>query len=380
MSVRLQRGSTITTVIAGFEIASPPPTLKFGVSGSTGGSTNIHELRLMRVTQPLDLGITKSLVSLTGNAVTYSITATNAGPNADPAARITDPGAPGVTGLSWTCTGANGGTCATAGDSGALDTSADLPVGGTVTYTISGTISFPTSPLVNVVRISPSPTFADVNAANDTATVAASLQSDLAITKTAPPSYTPGAPYAYQIDVLNNGTLPVFGARVTDLLPTGLAAEWSCEVLVPPAICHAGITRSLQDTVDLAPRSVVRYTLTLVVPPGQTGQLVNTATVEAPAGWVDANPANNSSTVTSSPAPSADLYVSKSSSPKPYVAGQTLTYTMVVTNPGPSHVTNARVQDTLPAALAGFSWTCTGCERARPAPRRRAGRETSTRT
>ena len=56
MSVRLQRGTTITTVIAGFEIASPPPTLKFGVSGSTGGSTNIHELRLMRVTQPLDPG------------------------------------------------------------------------------------------------------------------------------------------------------------------------------------------------------------------------------------------------------------------------------------------------------------------------------------
>ena len=49
----------------------------------------------------------------------------------------------------------------------------------------------------------------------------------------------------------------------------------------------------------------------------------------------------------------------RSSSPNPYVPGAPLTYTVVVTNAGPSNVTNARVQDALPAALAGFSWTCT---------------------
>ena len=39
--------------------------------------------------------------------------------------------------------------------------------------------------------------------------------------------------------------------------------------------------------------------------------------------------------------------------------GAPLTYTVAVSNVGPSDVANARVQDVLPAALAGFTWTCT---------------------
>jgi uncharacterized repeat protein (TIGR01451 family) len=36
-----------------------------------------------------------------------------------------------------------------------------------------------------------------------------------------------------------------------------------------------------------------------------------------------------------------------------------LTYTIVVSNGGPSDANGARVQDTLPPALAAFTWTCT---------------------
>src|SRR5262249_51263741 len=36
-----------------------------------------------------------------------------------------------------------------------------------------------------------------------------------------------------------------------------------------------------------------------------------------------------------------------------------LTYTLVVTNAGPSDVTDAQVQDVLPAPLASFTWNCT---------------------
>src|SRR4029077_444938 len=57
--------------------------------------------------------------------------------------------------------------------------------------------------------------------------------------------------------------------------------------------------------------------------------------------------------------PQADLAISKVSSPNPYVPGALLTYTMVVSNGGPSNVSNARVQDVLPAPRAGFGWTCT---------------------
>jgi uncharacterized repeat protein (TIGR01451 family) len=41
------------------------------------------------------------------------------------------------------------------------------------------------------------------------------------------------------------------------------------------------------------------------------------------------------------------------------VPGAPLTYTVTVSNQGPSDVSNARVQDALPPPLAGFGWTCT---------------------
>jgi uncharacterized repeat protein (TIGR01451 family) len=68
---------------------------------------------------------------------------------------------------------------------------------------------------------------------------------------------------------------------------------------------------------------------------------------------------NNSATDTNSAGPQANLANSKLSSPNPYVPGTLLTYTVMVSNAGPSNVTDARVQDTLPAALTGFSWACT---------------------
>ncbi len=58
----------------------------------------------------------------------------------------------------------------------------------------------------------------------------------------------------------------------------------------------------------------------------------------------------------------ADLSVTKSSVPDPFVPGSPLAYTAVVTNNGPADVVGASVTDTLPAPLAGFAWTCSpGC-------------------
>ena len=65
-------------------------------------------------------------------------------------------------------------------------------------------------------------------------------------------------------------------------------------------------------------------------------------------------PGNNTGTDTNPVGPQADLTISKSSSPNPYVPGTPLTYTVVVSNAGPCDVINARVQDALPAAAGGL--------------------------
>jgi uncharacterized repeat protein (TIGR01451 family) len=90
-----------------------------------------------------DLGITVSNSSAAldwGSPVTYKVVATNAGPTAVTAARLSNMLPGELSGATWTCAGANGGACGAASGSGALNTTADLPVGASVTYTVSGSV------------------------------------------------------------------------------------------------------------------------------------------------------------------------------------------------------------------------------------------------
>ncbi|NJN84120.1 MAG: DUF11 domain-containing protein [Caldilineaceae bacterium] len=53
----------------------------------------------------------------------------------------------------------------------------------------------------------------------------------------------------------------------------------------------------------------------------------------------------------------ADLGVDKNSEPKPHVPGQAITYTIVVTNAGPSSVDAITLTDNLPAAVLSPVYT-----------------------
>jgi uncharacterized repeat protein (TIGR01451 family) len=89
-----------------------------------------------------DLVITKTDGETTkapGTSVTYTITASNAGPEPVAGATVTDVIPAAITGVGWTCAGAGGGTCTAAG-AGNLSDGVDLPVGGSVTYMLTGTI------------------------------------------------------------------------------------------------------------------------------------------------------------------------------------------------------------------------------------------------
>jgi uncharacterized repeat protein (TIGR01451 family) len=55
----------------------------------------------------------------------------------------------------------------------------------------------------------------------------------------------------------------------------------------------------------------------------------------------------------------ADLAITKTDNRTTIPAGSPTTYTIVVTNNGPSDVTNASVKDTLPSQLSNVTWTCT---------------------
>jgi uncharacterized repeat protein (TIGR01451 family) len=84
---------------------------------------------------------------------------------------------------------------------------------------------------------------------------------------------------------------------------------------------------------------------------------VNTASVTAPGAIPDPVLANNTATDNDT-APTADLSVTMTDGLTVYPPGGTVTYTIVVTNNGPTQVTGANVTDTFPAEITSLIWTC----------------------
>jgi uncharacterized repeat protein (TIGR01451 family) len=183
---------------------------------------------------------------------------------------------------------------------------------------------------------------------------------DLALTKTdSPDPVTVGNNLTYTITVTNNGPNPATGVNVTDALPAG-------ETLVSVTPSQGSCTGT--STINCALGSLANggsATVTLVVTPTQTGVISNTASVAA--NEFDPNLNNNHDTqmTTVNAVPSADLSITKSDSPDPVTVGSNLTYTITVTNNGPSAATGVTMTDPLPGTVTFVSATpsqgnCTG--------------------
>src|SRR5206468_7850153 len=91
-----------------------------------------------------DLAITKTHSPSTGTpglSTTFIITVTNSGPLAVTGATVTDNFPAGISGVSWTCAASSSSSCGAASGSGNINTTVNLVVGGTATFTASGNIS-----------------------------------------------------------------------------------------------------------------------------------------------------------------------------------------------------------------------------------------------
>ena len=170
-----------------------------------------------------DLSITKTdgvTTATPGGGVTYTITASNAGPGPVLGVTVADT-FPAVLSCTWTCVGAGGGSCAASGVGSINDATVNLPVSGSVTYTATCSISSAaTGSLSNTATVSsavPDPAPAN-NSATDTDTLTPSA--DLAITKTdGVTTATPGGSVTYTITASNAGPSNATGATVADTFP-----------------------------------------------------------------------------------------------------------------------------------------------------------------
>ena len=190
---------------------------------------------------------------------------------------------------------------------------------------------------------------------------------DMTITKShSPVNFVQGSTGSYTLTATNSSLGPSANTSgtvtVTDTLPAGLTPTsatgtgWgpganTCSVVVQTVTC----TRSnvLAPTASYPP-----ITITVLVSPLAPATLTNTATV---AGGGEANTANDTATDVANVLPviDADVAITKTASPNPVRQGNTLTYTVGITNNGPATATNVTVTDTLPPQVSFVSDTTT---------------------
>ncbi len=146
---------------------------------------------------------------------------------------------------------------------------------------------------------------------------------------------------------------------MTDLLPAGMInATWTCVASGSGHCDDAGpTTGNINTTVDLPSGSSASYTVSGTIDPAFTGLLSNTATVTAPPGTID-DPADNTATDTTTIVAEVNLTVTKSDGTTTATPGADTTYTVTITNAGPSTVLGATINDALPAGATTMNWTC----------------------
>ncbi|MFE5772858.1 hypothetical protein ACFQ7O_31385 [Streptomyces sp. NPDC056485] len=369
-------GTTLAKLMSDYDVTTIagqpalPGTLKVGFAAGTGSATNIHEIGDLKINVPVDLTIGKSVNSASvpagGGPVTYTVTVSNSSANDVAGAVVRDP-VPGLTGVTWKCAAGTGGTCGQSSGSGAaLDTTADLKRGGSVTYTLTGTAPAQPTTLLNTATVTAPADRTDTNPADNTATSSATTvtaRADVAATKEAlgtGPVFA-GREFYYQITATNRGPSDTTAVDAVDVLPGPLAFVSS------PADCTAtGQIVTCPARATLAAGKDTAWTIRVRLDPAYRGDgtdLLNAATVRHAV--TDPQPANNTSPGVGPPGglapPQADLVTVKTpSDTRPVAPGETYGYTVTVTNRGPSVAREVRLSDPLVPALA-YVASADGC-------------------
>ncbi len=207
---------------------------------------------------------------------------------------------------------------------------------------------------------------ADNNLTNNEGSVGYTVESraDVSLTKVASPDpVAAGQNLTYVLTATNedNGLSTANAVTVTDTLPHGVTF-----VSAAPSVGSCGTQPVAGSTTDAGNDQLVcslgnigngvQNTITVVVRPNNAvrGQdITNTAVIAT--STTDENSGNDNASVTTHVAdPVFDLLVNKIDGVDPVAVGENTTYTITVTNSGPSVVENVVVTDTLPATMISY--------------------------
>ncbi|HEV2028613.1 MAG TPA: sortase [Candidatus Dormibacteraeota bacterium] len=290
-----------------------------------------------------DIAVAKTVSNPTpnlGTNVTFTITATDNGPNAATGVQVTDLLPAGLTFVSAAPTAGTYSSVTGVWNIGPLAN------GASATLSIVATVNT-TSPVTNTATKT-AEVEVDPNAANNSASATVTpVAADIAITKTVDnPTPNQNTNVTFTVIATNNGPSGATGVVVTDLLPAGLTfVSVATSVGTYSSVTGAWTIGALANGAN--------GTLTLVATVTGTTLVTNTATKTAE---VESDPvAGNNSASAIVTGQAADIAMFKTvSNPTPNL-GTNVTFTITATNNGPSNATGVVVTDLLPAGLTFVS-------------------------
>ena len=301
--------------------------------------------------QGIDLEVTKSVDVASpdvADTVTFTVTLTNHGPNAATGVVVGDPLPAGLTFASAT---ASAGSYATGTGAWSI---ASLTAGASAILTLKATVDAGAAgqTITNTASVAASDQI-DSDGGNDAASASLTVPAiDLAVAQGVDDT-TPdeGQTLTLLVTVVNAGPSTATGVVLSDALPAGLTL-----VSATPSQGTYDSGGGLWTVGTIAADGSVNLVLTVTVDAGTAGQTItNTATVTA-ADQTDTDASNDAASV-SVTVTAVDLGLAKAVDDATPDEGQTVTFTVTLTNTGPDAATGVSVSDPVPAGLTFVSAT-----------------------
>tara|TARA_R110000868_G_scaffold822_2_gene6104 strand:- start:5660 stop:15532 length:9873 start_codon:yes stop_codon:yes gene_type:complete len=300
-----------------------------------------------------------------GSSATYTLNVTNTGPSDANNVTITDNIPVGLNNVSWTASVQNGATINGASTGmGNVNLSAFIPAGtASISVTITGTLdtSYADATLVNTATADPEAGVTDPTPASSTVTSTVSRRANVRIVKSGPANIGAGENISYTIRVTNDGPSDAPDVEIQDMIPVQvLNPTWTTSVQNGATLNALNGTGNINLTGSIpAGTGLIEIVVSGQVDPGlaDASTFSNTATADLPVGSpvTDPEPSSNTSTIQTIVNNTPDIRVSKNG-PATVNIGDPITYTIVITNGGGGNVTNASIEDNVPASVTVTNW------------------------
>ncbi len=363
----LLNGETKTILIRGTVSPSATGTISNTVDvtsttpdSNPSNNTSTVVVDVSQIPPSADVGVFKSAnvnPVIPGDIVIYTINVSNFGPSDAENVVLTDAIPAGITGIEFSTDGGVTFNPWTGNyDIGTLlnGETRTILIRGIVSPSATGTISN----TADVISTTPDP-----NLSNNTSTVVIEIteippSADVAVSKSVDANpVVSGETVVYTIKVLNFGLSDAQNVILTDVIPSEIiGAEFSIDGGVTfspwPGSYDIGTLLNGETRTIL-----IRGTVAQV----GAGFIINTADVTSTT--PDPNPSNNTSTVVievNEVTPVADVGVSKSVNINPVLPGDTVIYTIDVSNFGPADAENVVLTDVVPSSITGVEFSTDG--------------------